>query len=148
MLAGITATQAYAEIGNGGYPTALTMSIYAGLLVGALFWGLSADLIGRKIAFNTTLIFVSVSTLCAGAAPNWPVLGFFVAMAGFGAGGNLVLDPTVFLEYLPSKYQFAVTAMAGWWGVGISSSGFIAWGCYCKPTRGHFSPSTNTRQPA
>lgn len=132
MLAGITAGQAYAEVGNGGYPTALAMSLYAGLFVGALLWGLGADLVGRKIAFNTTLFIASISTIVAGAAPNWPVLGLFVALIGFAAGGNLVLDPTVFLEYLPSKYQWLITCMAFWWGIGQTAAGFIAWGFFCE----------------
>ncbi|KAM0323760.1 hypothetical protein ACHAQA_008697 [Verticillium albo-atrum] len=132
MLAGITAGQAYAEIGDGGYPTALAMSLYAGLFVGALFWGLGADLVGRKIAFNITLFIVSLSSIVAGSAPNWPTLGFFVSLIGFGAGGNLVLDPTVFLEYLPSKYQWLITCMAFWWGIGQAAAGFIAWGFFSR----------------
>lgn len=50
--------------------------------------------------------------IVAGASPNWIVLGFFVAMAAFGAGGNLVLDTTVFLEYLPGDKQYLVTTLA------------------------------------
>lgn len=34
-------------------------------------------------------------------------------MAAFGAGGNLVLDTTVFLEYLPGDKQWMVTTLAG-----------------------------------
>jgi hypothetical protein len=31
-------------------------------------------------------------------------LGLFVSLSSFGAGGNLVLDTAVFLEYLPSEF--------------------------------------------
>lgn len=34
-------------------------------------------------------------------------------MAAFSAGGNLVLDTTVFLEYLPADKQWLVTTLAG-----------------------------------
>lgn len=64
----------------------------------------------------------------AGAAPNWPSLGFFIALIGFGGGGNLVLDTTVFLEYLPSNKAWVVTLLACWWGFGQAITGFIAWG--------------------
>ncbi|KAM5350553.1 hypothetical protein ACJ41O_007058 [Fusarium nematophilum] len=132
VLQGIIAAQAYAEVGKGGYPTGLTMALYAGLLVGALFWGFCADIVGRKIAFNTTLFVTSIATLVAGAVPNWASLGVFIAFLGFGAGGNLVLDPTVFLEFLPSKKQWLVTAMATWWGFGQAAAGFIAWGFFSR----------------
>ncbi|KAK7417706.1 Filamentous Growth Regulator [Neonectria punicea] len=134
MLQSIIAAQAYAELGaaNGGYPTGLTLSLYAGFLVGALFWGFSADIIGRRIAFNTTLFGSSISAIVAGAAPNWPVLGLFIAFLGFSAGGNLVIDPTVFLEFLPGNKQWLVTAMATWWGVGQAAAGFLAWGYFSR----------------
>lgn len=108
------------------------MALYAGLQIGALFWGFSADMIGRRIAFNTTLFIASIATIIAGAAPTWASLGVFVSFIGFGAGGNLVLDPTVMLEFLPARKQWVITALAGWWGVGQAAAGFIAWGYYCK----------------
>ncbi|KAH0145814.1 Clavaminate synthase-like protein, partial [Aureobasidium melanogenum] len=36
--------------------TLSSVAYYAGLIFGAFFWGTSADLIGRKPAFNATLI--------------------------------------------------------------------------------------------
>ncbi|EWY92140.1 hypothetical protein FOYG_09035 [Fusarium oxysporum NRRL 32931] len=134
MLQSIVAAQAYAELGaaNRGYRTGLTLSLYAGFLVGALFWGFTADVIGRRIAFNTTLFGSSISAIVAGAAPNWPVLGLFIALLGFAAGGNLVLDPTVFLEFLPGSKQWLVTAMATWWGFGQAAAGFLAWGYFSR----------------
>jgi MFS family permease len=97
------------------------------MLVGALFWGLGADVIGRKHAFNYSLLISSIFTIVAGASPNWIVLGLFVCLSAFGAGGNLVLDTAVFLEYLPSKYQWLLTLMAAWWGVGQLVAGLLAW---------------------
>ncbi|KAI8937625.1 hypothetical protein NX059_005334 [Plenodomus lindquistii] len=97
------------------------------MLVGALFWGLSADIIGRKIAFNSSLIICSVFAIVAGASPNWEVLGLFVCLSSFGGGGNLVLDTAVFLEFLPSYRQWMLTLMAAWWGVGQLLAGFFAW---------------------
>jgi MFS family permease len=94
------------------------------MLVGALFWGMSADIIGRKFAFNFSLVFCSVFAIVAGASPNWIVLGFFVCLSSFGGGGNLVLDTAVFLEYLPSRQQWMLTLMAAWWG---RFSMFVHW---------------------
>lgn len=105
----------------------LTIAVYVGMLVGALFWGLSADVIGRKFAFNVSLMISSVFCIIAGASPNWIVLGLFTCLAAFGSGGNLVLDTAVFLEYIPSKEQWLVTLMAAWWGLGQLVAGLFAW---------------------
>ena len=124
----VIAGLAYREFGEKGYETAMTIAIYAGMFVGSLFWGLGADIIGRKHAFNFSLIISCIATVVAGGMPNWPSLGFFIALIGFAAGGNLVLDTTVFLEFLPGNKQWAITLMALWWGVGQAITGFIAWG--------------------
>jgi MFS family permease len=115
LIQSIIATNAANEF-NPSYPRGLTIAVYVGMLVGALFWGLSADVIGRKFAFNTSLMISSIFAIVAGASPNWIVLGLFVCLSAFGAGGNLVLDTAVFLEYLPSKQQWLLTLMAAWWG--------------------------------
>lgn len=98
------------------------------MLTGALFWGLSADMVGRRYAFNLSLFICSVAAIIAGAMPNWAGLGVFVALVGFGAGGNLIMDTTVFLEYLPGDKQWVLTFLACWWGLGQAVTGFIAWG--------------------
>ncbi|KAH6679991.1 major facilitator superfamily domain-containing protein [Plectosphaerella plurivora] len=108
---------------NGG----AQMALYVGLLFGALFWGLSADMIGRKWAFNLSLLTAAIFSIAAGASPNYPALATFVSLAAFGAGGNLVLDTTVFLEFLPSFKQYLVVTMALWWGVGQTIAGLLAW---------------------
>ncbi|KAF2007380.1 MFS general substrate transporter [Amniculicola lignicola CBS 123094] len=127
LLQGIIARQAELEF-NPSYAQGLTIAAYVGMLVGALFWGLTADIIGRKFAFNTSLMVCSIFAIVAGASPNWIVLGLFICLSAFGAGGNLVLDTAVFLEYLPGKSQWMLTLMAAWWGVGQLVAGFLAWG--------------------
>lgn len=129
LLQSIIATQAFLELGQpGSYARALTIAVYVGMLTGAIFWGLSADIVGRRYAFNITLFVCSASAIIAGAMTNWAALGVFIALVGFGAGGNLILDTTVFLEYLPGDKQWVLTFLACWWGLGQAVTGFIAWG--------------------
>ncbi|KAG4255883.1 hypothetical protein FPRO04_11524 [Fusarium proliferatum] len=128
LFQSIIAAQSFREFGEKGYANAMTIAAYVGMLTGALFWGFGADIIGRKYAFNMTLFLCAVSCIIAGGMPNWPSLGFFVALLSFGAGGNLVMDTAVFLEYLPSNKQWLLTLMACWWGFGQAIAGFIAWG--------------------
>jgi MFS family permease len=97
------------------------------MLVGALFWGLGADIIGRRIAFNTSLFICSAFAIVAGASPNWFVLGLFTCLSAFGAGGNLVLDTAVFLEYLPSNKQWLLTLLACWRGLAPVIGAAFAW---------------------
>ncbi|MCJ1478764.1 hypothetical protein MMC13_007448 [Lambiella insularis] len=101
---------------NPAFKAGLTIALYIGLFFGALFWGLTADIIGRKWAFNISLLLCSVFILAAGAAPTYNSLAFFIAISAFGGGGNLILDTTVFLEYLPSDKQWLLTLLADWWG--------------------------------
>ena len=126
LIQSIIATYAAYEF-QPSLKTGMTIAAYSGMLVGALFWGLSADVIGRKYAFNMSLMISSVFAIVAGASPNWIVLGLFVSLAAFGSGGNLVLDTAVFLEYLPSKDQWLLTLMAAWWGLGQLIAGLFAW---------------------
>ena len=79
------------------------------MLLGALFWGMSGDIIGRRFAFNVSLFLCSTFTIVAGSAPNWAALAVFIAGLGFGGGGNLILDTTVFIEYLPSRKQWVLS---------------------------------------
>ncbi|KAJ2998780.1 hypothetical protein NUW58_g220 [Xylaria curta] len=122
------AAPAFKEFGSVGYANGQNIASYAGLLVGAIFWGFGADIIGRRWAFNLSLFICSAAAIVAGAAPSWASLGFFVALVGFGGGGNLVLDTTVFLEYLPGNKQWVLTLMACWWGLGQAVTGAICWG--------------------
>lgn len=72
LIQSIIAGQAAIEF-RPGYPHGMTIAAYVGMLLGALFWSLSADIMGRKIAFNTSLMFCSVFAIIAGASPNWEV---------------------------------------------------------------------------
>jgi MFS family permease len=69
LLQSIIATQAAYEFSL-AYPRALTIAVYVGMLIGALFWGLSAGIIGRRFAFNVSLFICSISSIAAGAAPS------------------------------------------------------------------------------
>ncbi|CAM9018289.1 unnamed protein product [Wickerhamomyces anomalus] len=104
-----------------------THALYAGLLAGAIFWGFGADLIGRKIAFNSSLLISAIFAILAGVMGNFGTYCLFVALSAAASGGNLVLDTTVFLEFLPSKNQWLVTLMASWWSVGQVIAVLTTW---------------------
>lgn len=125
----------HSPIGKAPY---LVLAQNLGLLAGAAFWSLSADIIGRRFAFNITFAVTGVFAIIAGALVNFVMLGIFVSFWSFGVGGNLPIDLAIFLEALPSKYQYLLTVMSGWWSLGQLVANLIGWGLIpsfsCKNT--------------
>lgn len=102
-----------------GYKFPVTAETYAGgMILGALVWGFGADLIGRKLAFNLSLLLSAIFAIMAGMMGNMASYALFVLLSAFAAGGNLVLDTCVFLEFLPHKDQWLLTFFALFWGIG------------------------------
>ncbi|KAG8417009.1 hypothetical protein J3459_013062 [Metarhizium acridum] len=125
------------------------MASQIGLLVGAGLWGFSADVIGRKLAFNTSLFSCAVFVIIAGGMPSYISFASLVALYSAGAGGNYIIDATNFLEFLPTSHAWLVTFMAVWWAVGYMITGFLAWAfmsnfsCAPKATPATCSTSDN-----
>lgn len=69
----------------------------------ATLLGVTAELFWRRIAFQLKLFIGAIFLMIAGVGPDFPVVGLFVALSGFGVGENLVLDTTVFSEFLPAR---------------------------------------------
>ena len=102
-----------------GYKFPVSNECYAGgMILGALVWGFGADLIGRRLAFNLSLLLSAIFTIMTGMMGNMASYCLFVLLSSFAAGGNLVLDTCVFLEYLPHKDQWLLTFFAFFWGIG------------------------------
>ncbi|KAL4749974.1 hypothetical protein BDW72DRAFT_213744 [Aspergillus terricola var. indicus] len=116
------------EFGNPSKHIAgVALASQVGLLVGAAVWGFSADVIGRKLAFNSSLFICATFVLIAGGMPNYISFCAMVAIYSAGAGGNYVLDATNFLEFLPVSHSWLVTFLAVWWAVGYTITGLLAW---------------------
>lgn len=114
------------QMKGGGYPAA-TEVFYAGLITGSIIFGFGADLIGRKIAFNSSLILTALFGFLTGGTSSYAMYCIFMFLSTVAAGGNIATDVAVFLEFLPSKYHFMNTSMAAWWGVGQTIAGLISW---------------------
>lgn len=111
-----------------GYVFPVSNETYAGgMILGAIFWGFLADLIGRKFAFNLSLLLSAIFTILTGMMGTMALYCLFVLLISFAAGGNLVLDTTVFLEFLPHKDQWLLTFFALFWGIGQTISVAIAY---------------------
>ena len=91
------------------HQTFLTLALYIGLIIGAAFWGIGADLMGRQLAFNLTLFAAAVFGTAAGSGPNFIGTAAMVACIGIGTGGNLPVDGAIFLEFVPGRNQYLLT---------------------------------------
>lgn len=105
----------------------LTFSLYVGLIIGALLWGILADVVGRRLSFNATLFLCGIFGLCAGAANNFVTLSALVACMGIGLGGNLPVDGMVMIEVLPASKQSLLSVLAVFWSVGQAVASLVAW---------------------
>jgi MFS family permease len=95
-----------------------TCATFIGLCIGASFWGIASDVIGRRLAFNCTLFLAGVFGIAVGGGPSWiAVCGMFAAL-GVGVGGNLPVDGALFLEFLPYASGGLLTMLSIWWPVG------------------------------
>jgi MFS family permease len=126
-----TVSDALQQVGvefNPKHPAFLSLASIAGLVVGASFWGLGSDLIGRRLAFNITLFIGGLFGLAAGAAPNFISCAVLVALCGFGIGGNLPVDSVIFLELIPATHQYLLEILSVWWAIGQVIPAVVAWG--------------------
>ncbi|KAJ2987174.1 hypothetical protein NUW58_g4651 [Xylaria curta] len=104
-----------------------TSSLYVGLSIGSALWGLGADIMGRRIAFNLTLLITSIFGTLAAYSPNWPTVCILFGLMGTGVGGNLPVDGALFLEFLPDASSSLLTLLSVWWPVGQLVSSLFAW---------------------
>lgn len=119
----------------------------------------------RRVAWNSTLLLSGVFGIIAGAMPNFisfvrltpatshcaiareaergwltPIQSVMIALVGFGTGGNLPVDGTMFLEFIPGNKQYLLTFLSIWWAIGqviaslVAVSFFLT--CPLDPTRG------------
>lgn len=103
------------------------MSLFIGLCLGASFWGIGSDIMGRRLAFNMTLFLAGVFGIAAGAAPTWVgACGLFAAL-GTGVGGNLPVDGALFLEFIPNTSGALLTLLSAWWPLGQLVASLIGW---------------------
>ena len=120
-----------------------SVAYYVGLILGASFWGLSSDLIGRKPAFNCTLLIAGMFLCAAAGSLNFVAFSALWAVIGTAAGGNVPVDSMIFLEFVPGRYvwmerctrsfvnfpshQYLLTALSAWWNLSQLIVSLIAW---------------------
>ena len=115
---GITTTQ-------GGLTVTAT---FAGMLVGAWFWGTISDYIGRRTGFQLTVLIFALFGLLSAFAPSWELLLILRFVTGFGLGGALPLDFSLYSEFLPTENRGRnLVILESFWALGTIVAAGLAW---------------------
>lgn len=110
---------------SGGLLAAVT---FLGMLVGAWIWGPLSDRIGRRLGFMVTVTIFAVFGLLSAFAPNPTWLLVLRALTGFGLGGALPLDFSLYAEYLPSRHRGRhLVLLESFWALGTIAAAGLAW---------------------
>lgn len=103
-------------------------SFSSGLTAGAFVWGCLVDIIGRQWAFNLTVLISSIFGLCLGAPSTYNGILVLTAFVGFGVGGNIPIDTTITLEFLPQNRRFLLAGLSVFQPLGVIICSAIAYG--------------------
>ncbi|MCI0521572.1 MAG: MFS transporter [Chloroflexi bacterium] len=106
----------------------LGTAIFLGMLAGAWGWGWLSDRIGRKTGFISTVAIDSLFGLLSALAPSFPWLVGLRALTGFGVGGTLPVDYSIFAEYLPAQKRGRyLVLLESFWALGTIAAAGLAW---------------------
>ncbi|OWP04421.1 MFS sugar transporter [Marssonina coronariae] len=126
---GLIATPLQQELGfSSGELGNIFSAFSAGLCAGAFVWGILVDIIGRKWAFNGTVCITFIFGLCLGAPDTYPAILVLTAFNGFGIGGNIPIDTTICLEFLPQNKRFLLAMLSVFQPIGVVVCSGIAYG--------------------
>ncbi|OAL44006.1 MFS general substrate transporter [Pyrenochaeta sp. DS3sAY3a] len=104
-----------------------SVAYYVGLIVGASFWGTTADFIGRKPAFNATILIGGIFACAVAGTQNFVAFCSLWAVIGTAAGGNVPVDSIIFLEFMPPDKQWLLVSLSAWWNLGQVIVALLSW---------------------
>jgi len=106
----------------------IASATFAGMLAGAWFWGTISDYIGRRVGFQLTVLIFALFGLLSAFAPGWEWLAILRFITGFGLGGALPLDFSLYAEFLPRENRGRnLVLLESFWAVGTIMAAGLAW---------------------
>lgn len=101
---------------------------FAGMFVGAWFWGMLGDRIGRRKIFLWTVLQTALFGTLAAFSPNITVLLILRFLTGTAMGGTLPVDYAIMAEYLPTKDRGRfLVYLESFWALGTIAAALLAW---------------------
>ncbi|KAI7016478.1 MFS general substrate transporter [Hortaea werneckii] len=131
----------------------ISVAFSSGLTAGAFVWGALVDIIGRRWAFNFTCLFAGAFGLALGGCNSYTAFLVVTAFNGFGVGGNIPIDTTICLEFIPQSKRFLLALLSIFQPLGVTITVAIAYGFIprysCEPnfTADNPLPSCNQADP-
>jgi len=97
----------------------ISVAFSAGLTAGAFVWGVLVDIIGRRWAFNLTCLISAAFGLGLGGCNTYTAFLVVTAFVGFGIGGNIPIDTTICLEFIPQNRRFLLALLSIFQPIGV-----------------------------
>jgi MFS family permease len=105
----------------------ISIAFSVGLTAGAFVWGVLGDIIGRRWVFNLTCFISGVFGIALGSVSTYGQFLTLVVFMGFGIGGNIPVDTTICLEFLPSNRRFLLSLLSIFQPLGVVGTCAIAY---------------------
>ena len=113
---------------NGFALSAILGAWFAGIMLGALGFGLLADRFGRRTVFLVSLVTYGSATFATAFAPGIATLLLLRFIAGVGVGAEYSAVNAAIAEFIPSvKRGFAASFVMNFWSVGTLLAALLAW---------------------
>ena len=98
-----------------------------GMLLGAWFFGILADYIGRKKSLSLAVLTFGLGSMISAFVQNLNQLIFLRFIVGLGLGGSLPVASSYFAEFMPKKIRGAmISILESFWAVGTIIIGIVA----------------------
>jgi MFS family permease len=113
---------------NGTMLSAVLAVWFAGIMLGALGFGMLADRFGRRAVFLGSLILYGIATFLTAFAPGIWTLLVLRLIAGVGVGAEYSAVNAAIAELIPrAKRGFAASFVMNFWSVGTLLAAVLAW---------------------
>ncbi len=85
------------------------------------------DIVGRRWAFNLTVLTASVFGLALGGSNSYTTFLVLTAFVGLGIGGNIPIDTTITLEFIPQNKRWLLPFLSIFQPLGVVICAAIAY---------------------
>jgi MFS family permease len=101
---------------------------FAGIMLGALGFGVLADRFGRRAVFLGSLAMYGVATFLTAFAPGISIVLILRCIAGIGVGAEYSAVNAAIAELIPAQRRgFAASFVMNFWSVGTLLAAVLSW---------------------